>query len=197
MKKFLQIGLIAVLFLTANGVYAKDGDFTLKVKDDKEKSIRFSFEGNEDVNLSIIGNNNEVLFQENIQAKTATSKLYDLNALPDGKYTVRIESDTKLANYKVGIYNGKATVSEPVFSDLFHPLIKKEGDFIVLKVENEEGNPIEVQVMNEYNDNVYTEVFKNKSVLQRKFNISKTDSESLTFVINVKGKQFSKTIELY
>jgi len=197
MKKFLQIGLIAVLFLTANGVYAKDGDFTLKVKDDKEKSIRFSFEGNENVNLSIIGNNNEVLFQENIQAKTATSKLYDLNALPDGKYTVRIESDTKLANYKVGIYNGKATVSEPVFSDLFHPLIKKEGDFIVLKVENEEGNPIEVQVMNEYNDNVYTEVFKNKSVLQRKFNISKTDSESLTFVINVKGKQFSKTIELY
>ncbi|NTE00003.1 hypothetical protein G6M26_42940 [Agrobacterium tumefaciens] len=197
MKKFLQIGLIAVLFLTANGVYAKDGDFTLKVKDDKEKSLRFSFEGNENVTLSIVGNNNEILFQENIQAKTATSKLYDLNALPDGKYTVKIESDTKLANYKVGIYNGKATVSEPVFSDLFHPLIKKDGDFIILKVENEEGNPIEVQVMNEYNDNVYTEVFKNKSVLQRKFNISKTDSESLTFVINVKGKQFSKTIELY
>ncbi|WP_029283096.1 hypothetical protein [Pedobacter sp. R20-19] len=197
MKKFLQIGLIAVLFLTANGVYAKDGDFTLKVKDDKEKSLRFSFEGNENVTLSIIGNNNEILFQENIQAKTATSKLYDLNALPDGKYIVKIESDTKLANYKVGIYNGKATVSEPVFSDLFHPLIKKDGDFIILKVENEEGNPIEVQVMNEYNDNVYTEVFKNKSVLQRKFNISKTDSESLTFVINVKGKQFSKTIELY
>ena len=197
MKKFLQIGLIAVLFLTANGVYAKDGDFTLKVKDDKEKSLRFSFEGNENVTLSIVGNNNEILFQENIQAKTATSKLYDLNALPDGKYTVKIESDTKLANYKVGIYNGKATVSEPVFSDLFHPLIKKDGDFIILKVENEEGNPIEVQVMNEYNDNVYTEVFKNKSVLQRKFNISKTDSETLTFVINVKGKQFSKTIELY
>ncbi|MCX2431260.1 MULTISPECIES: hypothetical protein [unclassified Pedobacter] len=197
MKKFLQIGLIAALFFNVTVASANDGDFTLKVKDEKEKSLRFSFEGNENVTLSIIGNNNEVLFQENIQTQTATSKLYDLNALPDGKYIVKIESDTKLANYKVGIYNGKATVSEPVFSDVFHPLIKKEGDFIVLKVENEEGKPIEVQVMNEYNDSVYTEVFKNKSVLQRKFNISKTDSQSLTFIINAKGKQFTKTIELY
>lgn len=197
MKKFLQIGLIVALFLTATTTFAKDGDFTLKVKGENEKFLRFSIEGNENVNLSFIGSNNEVLFQENIQAKAASSKLYDINALPEGKYTIKIESDTKLANYKVVIENGKATVSEPVFSDLFHPLIKKDGDFIILKVENEEGNPIEVQVMNEYNDSVYTEVFKNKSVLQRKFNISKTDSQSLTFVVNVKGKQFSKTIELY
>ena len=82
--------------------------------------------------------------------------------------------------------------------ELQHKVMRQSTvQFIVLKVENEEGNPIEVQVMNEYNDSVYTEVFKNKSDLQRKFNISKTDSQSLTFVVNVKGKQFTKTIELY
>jgi len=197
MKNFFKIGLIAVLFLTATGANASDGDFTLKVRGEKEKFIRFSFDENEHVNLSFLGNNNEVIFQENIQAKAASSKLYDLNELPDGKYTLKIESEDKLAKYNVVIKNGKTEVSAPIISDLFHPLIKRQGDVIVFDVANNDGSPIELQVLNEYNDAVYTEVFNNRSEVQKKFNISRSDSQSLTFVVQSKDQKFTKTLELY
>ncbi|MGM9477419.1 hypothetical protein ACS5PU_13345 [Pedobacter sp. GSP4] len=197
MKKFLKIGLIAALFFTATGVHANDDDFTLKVKGEKEKFIRFSADKAEDVNLSLVGADDEILFEENIHASATTSKVYDLNALPNGKYVLKVESETKLAKYNVVIENGEAIVSEPKVSNVFKPVYTKKDDVITLNLSNLDKSPIGVTVYNEYNDEVYAEEFKDKAQLTKKFNISKTDSRSLTFVVKFKDESFVKTIETY
>ena len=197
MKKFLKIGLIAALFFTATGVHANDDDFTLKVKGEKEKFIRFSADKVENVNLSLVGADDEVLFEETIHASATTSKVYDLNALPDGKYVLKVESELKLAKYSVVIENGEAVVSEPKISNVFKPVYTKTDDVVTLSLNNLDKSPIEVKVYNEYNDEVYTEEFKDKAQLTKKFNISKTDSRSLTFVVKFKDESFVKTIETY
>lgn len=130
MKKFLKIGLIAALFFTATGVHANDDDFTLKVKGEKEKFIRFSVDKAENVNLSLMDADNEVLFQEDIHASAFSSKIYDLNELPDGKYTLKVESDIKVAKYNVVIKNGEALVSEPKVSNVFKPVYTKKDQVI-------------------------------------------------------------------
>ncbi|WP_157255515.1 hypothetical protein [Pedobacter sp. Leaf216] len=197
MKKFLKIGLIAALFFTATGVHANDDNFTLKVKGEKDKYIRFSVDKAEDVNLSLIGSDEEVLFEEKIHASAASSKIYDLNALPDGNYVLKVESDVKLAKYTVTIKNGEAIVSEPKLSNIFKPVYTQNDQVITLNLDNLDKNPIEVKVYNEYNDEVYNEVFKDKSQLTKKFNISKTDSKELTFVVKFKDESFVKTIQTY
>jgi len=197
MKKFLKIGLIAALFFTATGVHANDDNFTLKVKGEKEKFIRFSVDKAEDINLSLIGADEEVLFEENIHASAFSSKVYDLNALPDGNYVLKVESELKLAKYTVTIKDGEALVSEPKVSNIFKPVYTKKDQVITLDLDNLDKNPIEVKVYNEYNDEVYNEVFKDKSQLTKKFNISKTDSKELTFVVTYKEESFVKTIQTY
>ncbi|TCD29083.1 hypothetical protein EZ456_02675 [Pedobacter psychrodurus] len=197
MKKFLKIGLIAALFFTATGVHANDDNFTLKVKGEKEKFIRFSVDKAEDVNLSLIGADEEVLFEENIHASAFSSKIYDLNALPDGNYVLKVESELKLAKYTVTIKDGEALVSEPKVSNVFKPVYTKNDQVITLNLENLDKNPIEVKVYNEYNDEVYKEEFKDKAQLTKKFNISKTDSKELTFVVKFKDESFVKTIQTY
>jgi len=197
MKKFLKIGLIAALFFTATGVHANDDNFTLKVKGEKEKFIRFSVDKAEDVNLSLIGADEEILFEENIHASAASSKIYDLNALPDGNYVLKVESDLKLAKYTVTIKDGEAIVSEPKVSNVFKPVYTQNDQVITLSLDNLDKNPIEVKVYNEYNDEVYNEVFKDKAQLTKKFNISKTDSKELTFVVKFKDESFVKTIQTY
>lgn len=197
MKKFLKIGLIAALFFTATGVHANDDDFTLKVKGEKEKFIRFSADKAEDLNLSLVGADDEVLFEETIHASATTSKVYDLNALPDGKYVLKVESEAKLAKYSVVIENGEAIVSEPKIANVFKPVYTKTDDVVTLSLNNLDKSPIEVKVYNEYNDEVYAESFKDKAQLTKKFNISKRDSRSLTFVVKFKDESFVKTIETY
>lgn len=197
MKKFLKIGLIAALFFTATGVHANDDNFTLNVKSEKNKFIRFSIGKAEDVSLSFVGSDEEVLFEENIHASAASSKVYDLNALPDGKYVLKIESDVKLAKYTVTIKNGKTTVSEPKISNVFKPVYTLKDEIVTLNLENLDKSPIEVKVYNEYNDEVYYEVFKDKTQLTKKFNISKTDSKELTFMVKFKDESYVKTIQTY
>ncbi|WP_316844274.1 hypothetical protein [Pedobacter psychrodurus] len=197
MKKFLKIGLIAALFFTATGVHANDDNFTLQVKGEKDKFIRFSVDKAEDVNLSLIGSDEEVLFEENIHASAASSKIYDLNALPDGNYVLKVESDVKLAKYTVTIKDGEALVSEPKISNVFKPVYTQDDKVVTLNLDNLDKNPIEVKVYNEYNDEVYNETFKDKAQLTKKFNISKTDSKELTFVVKFKDESFVKTIQTY
>ncbi|WP_412467751.1 hypothetical protein [Pedobacter sp. KLB.chiD] len=197
MKKFLKIGLIAALFFTATGVYANDGDFTLTVKGEKEKFIRFSVDKAENINVSLIDAYDEVLFEESIHATAASSKIYDLNELPDGKYTLKAASDEKVAKYNVLIKNGEAIVSEPKISRIFKPVFTKKDQVITLNLENLENNPVEVRVYNEYNDVVYNEVFKDKSQWLKKFNVGRTDSKELTFVVKYNDDSFVKTIETY
>jgi polynucleotide 5'-kinase involved in rRNA processing len=197
MKKFLKIGLIAVSLFTATGVHANDDNFTLKVKGEKEKFIRFSVDKAEDVSLSLIGADDEVLFEENIHASAASSKIYDLNALPDGNYVLKVESELKVAKYTVTIKDGEALVSEPKVSNVFKPVYTQNDNVITLALDNLDKNPIEVKVYNEYNDEVYNEVFKDKAQLTKKFNISKTDSKELTFVVKFKDESFVKTIQTY
>ncbi|MBB6239731.1 hypothetical protein HDC90_004390 [Pedobacter sp. AK013] len=197
MKKFLKIGLIAALFFTATGVHANDDNFTPNVKSEKNKFIRFSIGKAEDVNLSFVGSDQEVLFEENIHSSAASSKVYDLNALPDGNYVLKIESDLKLAKYTVTIKNGKAMVSEPKISNVFKPVYTLKDEVVTLNLENLDKSPIEVKVYNEYNDEVYYEVFKDRTQLTKKFNISKTDSKELTFMVKFKDESFVKTIQTY
>lgn len=196
MKKFLKIGIAAALLLSTASVFANDGDLKLKVKGEKEKFIRFSIDKANDVNLSLVASDNEVVFQEQIHADAATSRVYDLNALPDGNYFLKLESDSTLTEYKVAIKDGETIVSDPSVKETFKPVLKRVGDEIVLEVENKNQEPIEVQIYNEYNDGMYTDVFKNKSKFTKKFNVSQTDAESLTFIVKVAKQRYVKTISL-
>lgn len=195
MKKFLKTGLVAALIFTALGVYANDDDFALKVKGEKEKFIRFSAGKVEDVDLSLVSADDEVLYRERIHTSVNNQKLYDLSALPNGEYVLNVETESKLVKYNVVIENGEAIVSEPKISNMFKPVCIKKDNVVTLSLNNQDKSPIEVKVYNEYNEEVYGEKFKNKALLTKQFNISKTDSKSLTFVVEFKDERFTKTFE--
>ena len=101
MKNLLKISLLAATMFTASATYANDGIYTLNVKSDDAKTIRFSIDEASDVNLSIRELNNQVLFEESIHSSGAASKSYDLSALPNGEYLLNVESDAKLASYTI------------------------------------------------------------------------------------------------
>lgn len=196
MKNVFKFAIIAAISLTSSIAQANDGDFSLKSKSEKEKTISFQINEANDFNLSIIGANNEVLFEQKIFAKASSTKTYDLNALPDGNYTMKVESGSRLAQYDITITNNQALFSAPKITELYKPVITKgEDDVITLNFEQPKAGEVEVQVLNESNDELYTQVFKNKAKLTKKFNISRADGNALTFVVKYDNQTYVKTIE--
>jgi len=196
MKNLLKISLIAATMFTASATYANDGVYTLNVKSDDAKTIRFSIDEASDVTLSIRELNNQLLFEEAIHSSGAASKSYDLSALPNGEYLLNVESDTKLTTYTIVIANNKAVVSAPKITELLKPVFTQDKSMLTLSLDNLDKGPIEVQILNEYNDELYNETFTDKSKVVKKFNTAKTYGKELTFVVRSKTQEVLKTIAI-
>jgi hypothetical protein len=196
MKNFLKIGLVAGMLLTSSVVFANEDNFSLKANEKNEKSLVFLITEAQDINISIYSANEEVIYEQKIHALKPSTKIYNLEEFPDGNYTVKLENESKLITYQVTIENGKTLVAEPVTTELFKPELTKDNETITLNMVNMPNGPIEVRILNEYNDQLYAKTFTSKTKLVKKFNIGKTDAKQLTFVIKSKNQEFVKTVEL-
>jgi len=196
MKNLLKISLIAATMFAASATYANDGINTLNVKSEDAKTIRFSINEASDVNLSIRELNNQILFEEKIHSSGAASKSYDLSALPNGEYLLNVESDARLATYTIVIAKNKAIVSAPKITELLKPVFTKNESMLTLSLDNAEKGPIEVQILNEYNDELYKETFTDKAKLVKKFNLAKTYGKEVTFLVKSNKQEFVKTISI-
>lgn len=196
MKKFLNTSLIAALMLISSVAFANDG-FMVKVASEKEKTIRFFINETKDLNLTITGKDNEVLFEEKMHSAGSSTKTYNLNALPTGEYTMKVESDLEISKYSIIITGDKALLSNPVITTIYKPLITKNNNIVTLDLDHADKLPVAIQIFNENNDELYSEVFNNKSKLVKKYNIARTNAKSLTFVVNVNDQKFVKTVSTY
>ena len=195
MKNFIKISLMAAISFMAVSAHATDDDLSLNVKSERDKSIRFSINEAKDINLSLYEENNELLFKQDIHALAASVKTYDLSALPDGNYVLKLQSDSRLTAYQIEIRNDKVLVSEPAVTEMMKPVLAMESGIISLNLNNVQESPVEIQILNENNEKLYSQVFKNAKLF-KKFDVNQTDAKELTFVIKSDNQEFIKTIEV-
>lgn len=195
MKKFFKIGLIAALSFTVSLAQANDNEFSLKVKDEKQKTISFLMRNNKEFNFSVFSDNNDLVFEQKFNGTAGLTKTYDLNSLPDGAYLIKVESGATIAEYAVKISSNKAAISTAKITEVIKPKITKNKDLITLDYQVKDNMPIEVAVFNERNDELYSQVFKDRTKLIKKFNIGKADGDSLTFVVKHNNESFTNTIQ--
>lgn len=196
MKNLLKISLIAVSLFFSASLYASEGSFVLKVKGVDEKSVAFYIDEAQIVDVSIYGAENELIYEKRIKAKCPSSKTYDLSSLPDGNYTFKITSETKLTEYQLSIVQGRTIVSNPLIIEKLNPVLTKEDETITLNVENAAGGPIEVRIINEFNDELYKEVFEGESAFTKKFNVARVGMGDLTFLIKSENQEFAEVVQM-
>ncbi|MNK15025.1 hypothetical protein D3C87_331580 [compost metagenome] len=196
MKNLLKISLIAVSLFFSASLYASEGSFVLKVKGVNEKSVTFYIDEAQIVDVSIYGAENEVLYEKRIKAKRGSTKTYDLSSFPDGNYTFKITTESKSTEYQLSIVEGKTIVSNPMITEKFKPVLTKEDELITLNLENAPKGPIAVRIVNEYNDELYNEIFEGESAFTKRFNVARVGLGDLTFLIKSENQEFTKVVQI-
>ncbi|MDQ7949519.1 MAG: hypothetical protein REI93_11775, partial [Pedobacter sp.] len=172
MKNLLRFSLLVAILFTAASVYAYDENFALKVKSTNQKSIVFYVQEKQDVSFSIYGADNEVLYVQQIHAEQAAAKTYNLEAFPDGNYKLRLETDQAVTEYQIEILDGKTIVQKPTITQKFKPVLIKENATIKLNIENSDKAPVEIVIVNENNNQLYSDVLKDSANVSKVFNVS-------------------------
>jgi hypothetical protein len=194
MKKLIQTSLLALLTFVSANVYAYDETFALKVKSNAQKSIMFYISEPLDVQFSIYGDD-EIIYKQDIHAVEPIAKTYNLNAFPDGNYQLKLETDSKITEYKIKIQDGKTVVEEPTITEKFKPVLTKQNGIVTLNMGNTDKGEVEIRIVNEYNDQLYSKSF-DSAKLNKKFNISGTNAKELTFIVKFKNQEFIKTVSV-
>lgn len=195
MKNFLKISLLTAILFTSFGVLANDDKFSLKVKSGSEKSIEFFINEANDINLSIVTAEDEVVYEQKIHSLGAAKKIYNLDSFPNGSYTLKLETPLTLTTYIISIEDGKALLSNPTVNELFKPVLVKEKQMITLNFKTQVKGAVNVVVVNEYNDQLFSKSYTSADLTQ-KFDVSKTDAKEITFIVSYKGEEHIETFKL-
>lgn len=196
MKRILKISLIAAALFLSTGVYANDGDFSFTVKPLTEKKIAFFSDKAQVMELSISTADQEVLYQEEIKTKSGATTVYDLSSLLDGTYSFKFQSSSKSIEYQVVITKGETEVSSPKIIEKLQPVFTRDNKIITLNLDNTPTGPIEVQVLDEENEVLYTYSFEGGAKFVKKFNISEVEIDSLTFVLKAKDQELKEVVQV-
>jgi hypothetical protein len=196
MKNLFKISLIATVLFSNAGAYANNDDLSLKVKNEKEKIIRLSINQTQDMEVTFYDVDNDILYQKKGQVLAGSSKIYNLTAFPDGDYVMKLEAGSKLIEYQINIKNDIASVSMPSIKEVFKPILTKKNGLVTLNLDNKSQNPVELIIFDEFNNELYTKVYKDSAKLSQKFNVGKTSAKKLTFILRSEDQDFNKTIDI-
>jgi hypothetical protein len=196
MKWFLKIGLLVLSVFGATVAQADDNELLVKVAKENSKWVSFITAESQQIELSITDANDQVIFEQYTKTVRNQFKTYDLTELPAGEYTLAMRSNLKLTTYKIQINPESAILSAPTVVEIKKPLLSKTADMVTLDLNGTCQGQVSVTIYNEFNEKLHDDDFANERKVATKYDVSKTVSKELTFVIKSANKEFTETIKL-
>ncbi|GLB49641.1 hypothetical protein [Neptunitalea lumnitzerae] len=196
MKKFLKFGLVIGMLLLSFGTYAAEVvNISLSVVKNQTKTVSFRLENADDVRVVLKNENGVPVYSENVATKNGKlNRQYDLNYLPNGVYSLNVETETKIVSYKIAL--AENTTVNKVASEIYKPIVFSKDDKVMLQLLNLEKSPVQVAIY-DVNDNLlFTQKFEGELNFSKQFALKKAFSSNYTFVIKYDDMTFTKDIAL-
>lgn len=196
MKNLFRFSLVILSVLMVNVAKADDMELLVKVAKENNKWVSFATNESQHIDLTLYSENNEVLYEQRLKTVGNKFKTYDLSALPVGLYTLKMESPLKTMTYQINITADSAIVAAPVVKVVKRPSLAKEDHMVTLDLNGVADGQVEVDIYNEFNEKLHEDVYTSEAKVIKKYDVSKTPSRQLTFVVRTGNQEFSETIKL-
>lgn len=194
MKKLLKLSLMLAVVLTTAGMHAREADFSLIVKKETGKTVRFALNTTEKIQLSIYDQDNILVHSENVGGSANFNRIYNLNALPKGLYFLEADTELKTVRYEIVIGNDSAVLSNKPTAEIYKPTLVHDKKLVTLSILNFDAAPVKVVIYNNDGEELYTGNFEGSVNFFKKFDLSEFPSDQYIFDITYNGRNFTKTV---
>lgn len=188
---------ITLLLITSN-VFANENKPSIKVLNAKNKEFALVINESEltDVKIRILDQEGLVLLSEKAKINNKASKSYNLSNLPSGIYEIELEDDISFRKQILKLTFDKLEVLEEKERKIYKPIIKKDGDYILLNALVLDKGDVEVTIFDEAGVELFSEKVENTQAIHRAYNIAKLQYNNCTVSVNIDEKYFSSYIKL-
>lgn len=136
--------------------------------------------------------NGEVLAQEDVDGTVYFAKIFNLEQLPAGEYQVSIATDTRETVQPLHITDKSVVLDLAARHELFVPTINVKADFIDVSLFNNRIASVEVKIINDNGDTIFSDEAANIIKLERRYNTAKLAKGNYILSVTMPGRTYYK-----
>lgn len=142
-----------------------------------------------DATVSISDSKGVILISE--KAKKGTfGKIYNLELLPDGRYTVGVQTNLKEVEQPLLIKNDMITINSQQRREILLPFVQLDQKVVNVMMLNSRITDVTVMIKNNAGDVLFTENLGSVVKVEKSYNIAALDSGRYQVVIETPGRTF-------
>ena len=118
----LKLSLVCAVLFTGMSAFAIDGNGELNlhvIQNNNGKLITFALNNVQEANLSIYDQNETLIYSENASGKNGILRTFSLEEFPEGTYFLKIENNEKIVKHKIVVNNATTTLSSKSISSVY------------------------------------------------------------------------------
>lgn len=193
MKNTINNFVVAFMLLVSFSSSATDG-VNLKVENqyDLIVDIQKTEYGSE---LSLLNQNAEVIFRDQLDENARFSKKFNFDSLEDGEYLLVLDKKYCKSTTVITKVKDQIKIVHANYKFAFKPCFKIEEDQVVVYMPNLSESNLSVEVFDKKGIKVGN--FETREPeLRKAFDFSEVDSGKYTFIIETSEDSFEQTIEI-
>lgn len=196
MKNRYTFLLLAFAMFTANIAKADDIEVLVRIAKENSKWVSFITNDAQAVEVSLFTESGELVHEQTLKNTNHKFQTYDLNALPSGAYSLKIESANKVMIYQIEVNEESAVLSQPIIKEIKRPVFVKKDNLLILDLNGACKGKVDLVIYNEYDEKLHEETYDDAAKTIKKFDVSNTTAKQLTFVIRSNGEEYAETISI-
>ena len=185
MKAFsLKWALILLIVLLITPLQAKTS-LQIQYKYEYLKSFALKLKGLQQTThyIDIKDANGQTLIHEAVSQQAQFGRMYNLENLPEGTYTVLIENDRKVIMQPIEIQRRFLSIYDSEQKEILKPAILIANDFITINMLHFEKEAIIFNLKDHQEQVLYTDNFKSYGSLNKQLNISNLPQGTYELII--------------
>ena len=191
--KINKIILVALMFGTLiTSANEKDNTNYKEAK----KTVKVEFNNvKKGQTLTIKNSNGLTVYNNEIKNSGDYSRTFDFSALENGIYSAELNKDFEIVIKQFYVENGLVTFLNNKDEKIFKPIIRTEGDLLLVSKINFNNEPLKVTLY--YNDEVVlSETISGDKLLKRVYKLSEKEVGAYKVVVSSDERTYSKEFNI-
>lgn len=187
--------LVVAVLITTLSVANEDKTFSVNANAEKTTvTIKNVEQGQQ---LSIIDNNNIVIYKERITKKGLYHKVFDLTALPDGNYYFELNKDLAIHTIPFNVIYNQVTFEKAKETIVYKPSVRVKDNLVLVSQLSLDKSPLNIELLFDKNNTgnfelIHEDKLTDAVSLEKIYKLSENEKGNYKLIFTTEGRVFEK-----
>lgn len=166
------------------------------VQDGRPKVTVWVSKGHLPLQVTFLDQDNKVVFEDRVLKLVNLGKIYDLSALEDGRYTLKMETKFREVNKEINLFGGDVAMNDGSQRFFAIPAIDLGNGFFDVKFNSTRIANLDIAILDRNGKEVFEDKIGGVVAVNKRYQISSMDRGEYTIKVTTPDKVYYKELSL-